>query len=129
MRGLGILYIILGAFFLFIGWFTRVTFVILIGFCIYFYLWLISKRLRVEWLSDQLICQGWLKKREVPLSEIISVKSIDQTGWPKNRLYWPSTYEIRTNEGCLLINLLYFSREFKGRFRQELLKGSGKKRG
>jgi hypothetical protein len=79
---------------------------------------MIGQRLSVELLLDRLIYQGWFKKSEVKFDEILSVKRTLDFNWPRNRIYGPLTYEIRTSGTCLLVNLLYFGPEFSRKFQE-----------
>ena len=116
----GVFVIILGICFAFVGFFIREVALVAIGLGAFLYLWMIGQRLSVELLLDRLIYQGWFKKSEVKFDEILSVKRTLDFNWPRNRIYGPLTYEIRTSGTCLLVNLLYFGPEFSRKFQERI---------
>ena len=118
MSGWGVLIIIFGVCFVLAGVLLRETLLVVMGLGAFLYLWMISQRLSVELFSDRLIYHGWFKKSEVKFDEILSVKRTLNFNWPRNRLYGPLTYEIRTSGDCLLVNLLYFGPEFSRKFQE-----------
>jgi len=118
MSGWGVLIIIFGVCFVLAGVLLRETLLMVMGLGAFLYPWMISQRLSVELFSDRLIYQGWFKKSEVKFDEILSVKRTLNFNWPRNRLYGPLTYEIRTSGTCLLVNLLYFGPEFSRKFQE-----------
>ena len=118
MSGWGVLIIIFGVCFVLAGVLLRETLLMVMGLGAFLYLWMISQRLSVELFSDRLIYHGWFKKSEVKFDEILSVKRTLNFNWPRNRLYGPLTYEIRTSGTCLLVNLLYFGPEFSRKFQE-----------
>ena len=118
MSGWGVLIIIFGVCFVLAGVLLRETLLMVMGLGAFLYLWMISQRLSVELFSDPLIYHGWFKKPEVKFDKILSVKRTLNFNWPRNRLYGPLTYEIRTSGTCLLVNLLYFGPEFSRKFQE-----------
>lgn len=116
--GFGVLVIILGICFACVGFFIREVALVAIGLGAFLYLWMIGQRLSVELISDRLIYHGWFKKSEVKFDGILSVKRTLDFNWPRNRIYRPLTYEIRTSGTCLLVNLLYFGHEFSRKFQE-----------
>ncbi len=121
MSGWGILIIILGICFVSAGILLRETILVIIGLVVFLYLWMIGQRLRIELFSDRFVYQGWVKKTEFSFGEVLSVRRALDFDWPRNRMYGPLTYEIRTSGSRLLINLLYFGPEFSRKF-QELFR-------
>jgi len=118
MSGWGILIIIFGICFVSAGVLLREAILVIIGLGAFLYLWMIGQRLSVELLSDRFIYHGWFKKSEVRFDEIFSVKQALDLDWPRNKIYGPLTYEIRTSGSCLLINLIYFGPEFSRKFQE-----------
>jgi hypothetical protein len=118
MSGWGIFIIIFGICFVSAGVLLREAILVIIGLGAFLYLWMIGQRLSVELLSDRFIYHGWFKKSEVRFDEILSVKQALDLDWPRNRIYGPLTYEIRTSGSCLLINLIYFGPEFSRKFQE-----------
>ena len=116
--GFGVSVIIIGICFVSAGALFREAILVAIGFGAFLYLWMIGQRLSIELLSDRLVYQGWFKKTELRFDEVLSVKRATDFDWPRNKLYGPLTYEIRTPGGCLLINLLYFGPEFSQKFQE-----------
>jgi hypothetical protein len=126
MSGWGVLIIIFGICFASAGVLLREAILVVIGLGAFLYLWMIGRRLSVELLSDCFIYHGWSKKSEVRFDEILSVKQALDLDWPRNRIYGPSTYEIRTSGSCLLINLIYFGPEFSRKFQDLFPRGDEK---
>lgn len=87
---------------------------LVIGFAILFYLWLIGHRLRVLIDDDKLTYRGWLASHEVRWNEILWITN--EFPYPKDRFRFGSTYEVKTANDVFLINLLYFPAEFGRKF-------------
>jgi len=119
--GFGISVIIIGICFVSAGVLFREAILVAIGLGTFLYLWSIGQGLRVELFSDRFVYQGWFKKTEFRFGEILSVRRALDFDWPRNRIYGPLTYEIRTSGSRLLVNLLYFGPEFSRKF-QELFR-------
>jgi hypothetical protein len=126
MSGWAILIIIFGICFVSAGVLLKEAILVIIGLGAFLYLWMIGQRLSVELLSDRFIYHGWFKKTEVRFDEILSVKQALDLDWPRNRIYGPLTYEIRTSGSCLLINLIYFGPEFSRKFQDLFHSGNEK---
>ncbi len=118
MSGWGILIIIFGICFVSAGILLREAILVAIGLGAFLYLWMIGQRLHIQLLLDRLVYQGWFKKAEVRFGEVLSVRRALDFDWPRNRIYGPLTYEIRTSGGRLFINLLYFGPEFSRKFQE-----------
>ncbi len=116
--GFGVSAVILGICLISAGVVFRQAILVAIGLELFVYLWMIGQRLHVELLSDRLVYQGWFKKTEVRFGEVLSVRRALDFEWPRNRIYGPLTYEIRTSGGRLFINLLYFGPEFSRKFQE-----------
>lgn len=116
--GFGVSVIIIGICLVSAGVLFREAILVAIGLGAFLYLWMIGQRLHIELFSDRLVYQGWFKKTEVRFDEVLSVKRAMDFDWPRNKLYGPLTYEIRTPGGCLLINLLYFGQEVSRKFQE-----------
>ncbi len=116
--GLGILAIFIGICFLSVGLFLRQPVLIVIGLGIFLYLLMIGLRLYVELFPDRLVYQGWFNKTEIRFVEVLSVRRAHDLNWPKNRIYGPLTYEIRTSATRFFINPLYFGSDFSRRFQE-----------
>ena len=114
--GFGVCVMIIGICFVSAGIFFHEAILMAIGLGPFLYLWMIGQRLDIELLSDRIVYQGWFKKAEVRFDEVLSVKRAMDFAWPRNRLYGPLTYEIRTSGSCFLINLIYFGPEFSRKF-------------
>src|SRR5512142_1613113 len=106
--GLGIFAIFTGICSLSVGLLLRQPVLIAIGLGIFLYLLMIGLRLYVELFPDRLVYQGWFNKSEIRFVEVLSVRRAFDLDWPRNRIYGPLTYEIRTSANRFFINLLYF---------------------
>ncbi len=121
--GLGILAIVIGACVILAGILLRQLVLIAIGFLILLYLLMIGRRLYVEFFPDRFVYQGWLKKREIRTDEVLSIRRAHDLNWPRNRIYGPLTYEIRTSATRFFINPLYFGPDFSRRFQERFATG------
>ena len=124
--GFGISVIIIGGCFISAGVLFRQVFLVAIGTGAFLYLLMIGQRLHIELLQDRIVYQGWFKRTEVSFGEVLSVRRALDFAWPRNKIYGPLTYEIRTSGTRFLINLLYFGPEFSRKF-QELFASGNKK--
>ncbi len=124
--GLGIFAIFTGICFLSVGLLLRQPVLIAIGLGIFLYLLMIGLRLYVELFPDRLVYQGWFNKSEIRLVEVLSVRRAFDLDWPRNRIYGPLTYEIRTSANRFFINLLYFGPDFSRKFQELFVTGNRK---
>ena len=81
--------------------------------------------LSVEIEGERLVVRTWLRRVEFEWREINSIMRASNLPWPRNHFYGPSTYEIRSGDKAIMLNLLYFpltfNRSFLQRARQEKL--------
>ena len=65
----------------------------------------------VEIDDELLVVKTWHRRVIFHWDEITCVTHSAQLGWPRNRDYSPSTYEIRSEHQAVMLNLLYFPPE------------------
>ena len=84
-----------------------------------FIAWRFSK-MRLIFTHDALIYRGWFRRYEFPYTCIDRVSRPADEGWPKDRMYGHSVYEVVSKNSRARINLLWFgtsgSRAFRDRF-------------
>lgn len=77
-------------------------------------------RMRLIFTDDKFIYCGWLKRYEFPYSNIARVSRPADEGWPKDRIYGRSVFEVTSKTCRARINLLWFgasgSRAFRDQF-------------
>ncbi len=122
--GFGIFAIVIGICFLSAGLLLRQPVLIVIGLGIFLYLLMIGLRFYVELLPDRLVYRGWFNRIEVKFEEVLSVHRAIDLEWPRNRIYGPLTYEIRTPANRFFINLLYFGPDFSRKFQELFVMGN-----
>ncbi|MDB6073539.1 MAG: hypothetical protein JWO89_1179 [Verrucomicrobiaceae bacterium] len=70
--------------------------------------WWRFRNMRLVFSDDSLMYQGWFKKYHFSYAEISRVLRPHDQGWPQDRMYAPSVYEIVTPNARAKINLLWF---------------------
>ena len=79
--------------------------------------WLAS--LRLLWIrldDDGIIYHDWFGTHRAMWSELRGVLRTEDLPFPRNRLYGPFSYELRTADNRFVVNLLYFPREMSSEF-------------
>jgi len=113
--GLGMLVLALVLLFAISGLYMSAP--LLLGIAAALAVWLFALRLLwVRFGPISLEYRGWSRLHSVQWREIVAVTHALDLPYPKNRLYSPSSYEVRTGSETFIINLLYFpaaaAREF-----------------
>jgi hypothetical protein len=80
------------------------------------YLYMIGRRLTAYIDDNRIRYQSWLNASEAKLEHVVSVTRGVDLPYPRNRYFGPSSYEVRTNTGRFMVNLLYFSQDFARAF-------------
>ena len=75
--------------------------------------------MRLIFTDDALIYQGWFRRQVIHIATIEKLSRPADKGWPSDRLYGPSVFEITAPGARVRINLLWFgpggAREFHDR--------------
>lgn len=109
-KGLGVLLVFIAALFGFGAWIAHEWFLALFAVAPIAFLAALPL-LWVEIDDELLVVKTWHRRVIFHWDEITCVTHSAQLGWPRNRDYSPSTYEIRSEHQAVMLNLLYFPPE------------------
>jgi hypothetical protein len=83
--------------------------------------------LRLEFTEHTLIYQGWVRRYEFPYSSIERVSRPSDEGWPKDRFYGHSVFEVASSSSRARINLLWFGSAGSVAFRDRFVRRGARK--
>lgn len=87
------------------------------------------KRMYFCLTEDALIYRGWWSTHKIPYSSIRRVFRPGDAGWPHDRFFAPSVFEIVSESDNARINLLWFGSSGSKAFQDRILnQGTGKHR-
>jgi hypothetical protein len=84
-------------------------------------------RLQLEFTEQSLIYRGWFRRYEFPYSNIEHVSRPSDEGWPNDRFYGHTVFEVASSSSRARINLLWFGPAGSVSFRDRLVRRSAKK--
>jgi hypothetical protein len=108
--GLGVLFVFMAALFGFGAWLAHEWLLALVAIAPIAFLAALPL-LWVEIDDDLLVVKTWHRRVVFHWDEITRVTHSSHFGWPRDRDYSPSTYEIRSQRQVVMLNLLYFPPE------------------
>jgi len=111
MRGLMILFSVLGLIVIFFSFFTKSLLIIVYGIFPIVLLLIIKLRYKVTVNDNEITSTGFFQTKRINLSEITGSSWMHQKGYPYNRLYGLYVYEFRTSDKKMRINFIYFPKE------------------